>query len=131
MFGFGFGFIFSFVPILMFVFFVFFIGTLIRNATRSGARWNANNQAPVLTVVARVVAKRTEIDRHHHMHGDQTALNYTSSATTYFATFEVESGDRMEYRVSGAEFGMLVEGDTGRLTFQGTRFKSFERTRLQ
>ena len=37
------------------------------------------------------------------------------------------SGDRMELRLSGAEYGMLAEGDRGRLTFQGTRYLSFER----
>jgi len=42
-------------------------------------------------------------------------------------TFLVESGDRIELCVSGTEYGMLVEGDTGRLTFQGTRYLSFER----
>ena len=28
----------------------------------------------------------------------------------------------MEFSVSGREYGLLVEGDTGRLTFQGTRY---------
>ena len=55
-------------------------------------------------------------------------MNYSSS-TTYFATFEVESGDRMELKVSDKEYGMLAEGDIGKLTFQGTRYKSFERNR--
>ena len=49
------------------------------------------------------------------------------ASTTYYATFQVESGDRMELRLSGAEYGMLAEGDRGRLTFQGTRYLSFER----
>ena len=48
-------------------------------------------------------------------------------STRYHVTFEVESGDRMELSLSGHEFGMLVEGDTGRLSFQGTRYLSFER----
>ena len=42
-------------------------------------------------------------------------------------TFQVESGDRMELPVSGREYGMLAEGDIGKLTFQGTRYLSFER----
>ena len=33
----------------------------------------------------------------------------------------------MELHVSGSEYGMLAEGDNGRLTFQGTRYLSFER----
>ena len=54
---------------------------------------------------------------------------HDSSSTFYYTTFEVESGDRMELAVSGQDFGMLAEGDTGRLTFQGTRFKGFERVK--
>ena len=30
--------------------------------------------------------------------------------------------------MAGHEFGMLVEGDRGKLTFQGTRYLGFERT---
>ena len=52
---------------------------------------------------------------------------HTTSSTTYYVTFQVERGDRMEFHVSGLEYGMLAEGDTGRLIFQGTRYLSFER----
>ena len=52
---------------------------------------------------------------------------HTTSSTWYYATFEFESGDRMELGVSGSEYGMLAEGDSGKLTFQGTRYLSFER----
>ncbi len=48
-------------------------------------------------------------------------------ALPYYVTFEVESGDRIEFAVRGQDYGMLVEGDTGRLSFQGTRFLDFER----
>ena len=34
----------------------------------------------------------------------------------------------MELQVDDAEYGMLAEGDTGRLSFQGTRYLGFERT---
>ena len=40
---------------------------------------------------------------------------------------EVESGDRMELNLSGQEYGLLAEGDRGKLTFQGTRYLGFER----
>ena len=33
----------------------------------------------------------------------------------------------MELPVTGPEYGMLAEGDRGRLTFQGTRYLGFER----
>ena len=48
------------------------------------------------------------------------------ASTWYYATFEAESGDRMAFAVSGREYGLLAEGDKGRLTFQGTRFLGFE-----
>ena len=35
--------------------------------------------------------------------------------------------DRLELCVSGGEYGLLAEGDVGELTFQGTRYLSFER----
>ena len=38
----------------------------------------------------------------------------------------VESGDRMELSVDDSEYGMLVEGDEGKLTFQGSRYLGFE-----
>ena len=42
-------------------------------------------------------------------------------------TFEVESGDRIEFHITGLQYGKLKEGDTGVLSFQGTRYLSFER----
>ena len=37
------------------------------------------------------------------------------------------NGDRMELLIPSTQFGYLAEGDTGRLSFQGTRFLGFER----
>ena len=54
-------------------------------------------------------------------------MAHSAASTAYFVTFEVESGDRMELAVTGEEYGLLIEGDTGRLTFQGTRVKGFDR----
>ena len=51
-----------------------------------------------------------------------------TSSTSYYATFQVESGDRMELLLNGREYGLLAEGDRGWLTFQGTRYLGFERT---
>lgn len=89
--------------------------------------WNSNNQSPRLTVFATVVAKREDVTRHHHANAGGAHGFYATTNTTYYVTFQVESGDRMEFHVSGKEYGMLTEGDTGRLSFQGTRYLSFER----
>jgi len=55
-------------------------------------------------------------------------MGHTTTSTTYYATFQMESGDRMELRLDGYEYGMLAEGDRGKLSFQGTRYLSFEKT---
>lgn len=106
-----------------FIFFMVF-GTIIVRAVKGITTWHKNNQSPVLTVNAKVITKRTNVSVHHH--GNNQGM-HTSSSTSYYVTFEVKSGDRIELMVSGHEFGMLVEGDYGELTFQGTRYKAFER----
>jgi hypothetical protein len=50
-----------------------------------------------------------------------------TTSTSYYATFEVESGDRMELSVDGRAYGLLAQGDIGSLTFQGTRYLGFQR----
>ncbi len=128
--GFGFGgfdAMFTIFPILFMIVFVIVIGMFIVTAVRGVSTWNKNNASPRLTVSARVVSRRTDVTHHHHHHGG-TGHTHMSSSTWYYATFQVESGDRMEFSVSGSEYGMLAEGDQGELTFQGTRYLSFERT---
>ena len=59
--------------------------------------------------------------------GEGLAVMPSSYPITYYVTFQVESGDRMELTVSGSDYGMLVEGDIGKLSFQGTRYLGFQR----
>ncbi len=63
-----------------------------------------NNNSPQETVNAQVVAKRMKV-----------------------VTFELENGTRLELGVKDPEYGMLAEGDRGRLSYQGTRYLGFER----
>ena len=49
------------------------------------------------------------------------------SALNPFNSIEVESGDCVEFLVAGHEYGLLMEGDKGKLSFQGTRYLGFER----
>ena len=126
----GFGFGFAGFGIMFTLAFLIFLGFFIVNIVRGIGEWNKNNHSPRLTVEARVVAKRMDVTHHHHANaGDATgAHGYSStSSTSYYATFEVESGDRMELSLSGHEYGLLAEGDRGRLSFQGTRYLGFER----
>ena len=129
MYGFGgMGFLDSFLfgggfQILFFLIFALVIGLFIATAVRGIRQWPRNNNSPRLTVDAAVVAKRTEVSHHHHSGAGNA--HYTTSSTWYYVTFQVESGDRLELPVSGREYGLLVEGDRGCLTFQGTRYLGF------
>ena len=122
----GFGFGFGLFQIMFFIVFGLALCTVIMTLVKGITEWNKNNHSPRLTVPATVVTKRTDVTRrrrsgtngHHHHH----------TSTSYYVTFEVESGDRMDLHMTGSEYGMLVEGDRGNLSFQGTRYLGFERT---
>ena len=120
----GFGTTFGIMSVMMPLMFVLVFGIIIVTLIRGIGEWNKNNHSPKLTVPAAVVSRRTAVSHHHH--GGETHHVHTS--TSYYATFQVESGDRMEFALSGMEYGMLAEGDVGELTFQGTRYLSFQRT---
>ena len=121
--SFPFSFMFSVIPVIVFLGFIFVFGIIIFSVVKGANQWSKNNNSPVLNVEAIVVSKRQNVS-HSHIAGDNM---HHSSHTYYYVTFEVESGDRMEYSVKGSEYGMLVEGDTGKLTFQGTRYLGFQR----
>lgn len=113
-------------PIMFVVVFMFIAFAFVQVIST----WNKNNHSPRLTVPAIVVAKREKITHQQHAHaGDMDGAHgfHTTTNTTYYVTLQVESGDRMEFHVLGTEYGMLAEGDSGRLSFQGTRYLPFER----
>lgn len=105
---------FSIAPIFIGIIFIIVFGSVIFAIFSSLKQGIKNNNSPLLTVPAKVVSKRMHV-RGEHSH------------TTYYVTFEVQSGDRMELLVDGDEYGLLVEQDLGLLSFQGTRYISFER----
>ena len=86
-------------------------GTIVQNLKQK----HKNDNSPRITSEAEVVTKRTKVWGDH-------------SHTDYFATFQFASGDRLELEIPHNQFGYLVEGDKGKLTFQGTRFLEFQRT---
>ena len=82
--------------------------------------WYRNNQQPVISVQAKVIAKRTKVS-------GSMINSVGSTSTSYYCTFELTTGQRQEYGVSGEKYGLLAEGDEGILTFQGTRYHEIER----
>lgn len=117
----GFG-MFELMGILVPVMSIAIFGLAFYSIFKGWKQERKNDHSPRLTVEAHVVNKRTQVGHHH---GSNEHMSHTY--TRYFATFEVASGDRMELMVPASESGLLVEGDFGDLTFQGTRFLSFDR----
>ena len=115
------------VGFAIFFFLVFFLilGAFVVLLIQGIAQWGKNNKSPRLTVEATVVSRR--MNTSSHVHNTGAGAGHRDYSTSYYVTFQVESGDRMEFPVSGREYGMLAEGDRGKLNFQGTRYLSFER----
>lgn len=111
-------------PVIFILIFIMIIFTLAKGIST----WHKNNNSPRLTVSARIVAKRQNTTYQNHPNaGDTSGAHgyHTTSSTTYYVTFQVESGNIIEMSVSGSEYGKLTEGDEGKLTFQGTRYLQF------
>ena len=116
--------------VLFSIIFFCILGLIIYNIAKNISTWTQNNHSEKLTVPAKIVAKRTQVSQHQQPNaGDPSgAHGFTViSSTSYYVTFELENGGRMELSVKGSEYGMLVEGDTGALSYQGTRYLGFER----
>jgi hypothetical protein len=101
--------------LLITLLFILPIGLIIFLIVRGLVQRLENNRMPVLSVGARIVAKRTRTGGGKYV------------STSYYVTFEVPTGERREFTVSGSEYGMLGEHDAGLLTYQGTRYKGFQR----
>lgn len=110
--GFGeFDFMFTVIPVIVVFGFVFIFGMIIYQLV-STAR---DKTKPIIPVRAKVIAKRT------HVWGD-------NSRTNYYATFELENGQRIEFSIPDNKAGYIIEGDSGILSFQGNLFVKFERS---
>ncbi|MCU0523467.1 MAG: DUF2500 domain-containing protein [Elainella sp. Prado103] len=108
----------DFFPILILV---LVIGIFLFAIGSSLWQWQWNNQQPIQTVAAIIVTKRT------HVSGSGGHNTSSLTQTSYYCTFETRSGERVELRLSGREYGLLAEGDRGMLRYQGTRYLEFDR----
>lgn len=105
---------------IFYIMFVLVIGMFVFVFVKNISEWHNNNNSPRLTVDATIVDKRMATHHHHHN-------GHTTHSHSYYVTFQVQSGDRMELKVPRSEYGILVAGDIGVLSFQGTRYLGFER----
>lgn len=119
----GFNFLFSIIAIFVLIFFVIaIVGGIVL--------WHKNNNSPRLKVSAVVSAKRVdETFQQQPVMGDITGAHgyNTIIYEDYFITFQVESGDKLEFLIKESEYRRLMEGDYGNLFFQGTRYLGFEK----
>ena len=99
-FGFGFDTTFGFAQVFIFAVFAIVIVSFIAAAVKGIGTWHKNNNSPRLTVNASVVSKRQNTTVHHHR-GSNTGGMHNRSSTTYYATFQFDSGDRLELCISG------------------------------
>lgn len=109
---------FNIIGLILFLCFIVFIFTLVRDLSY----WNQEMNSPVIAVEATIISKRIQVS--HHVHGE---MHHHYTNTIYFITFELSNGDRLEFKVPGNQYGLLMEKDKGALTYQGSRFKDFQR----
>lgn len=84
-----------------------------------------SKEQPSRIVAAEVTGKREHTARQAYCR--TCAVQPSEMVTTHYVTFRIDGGEQVELVVPGQEYGALCEGDSGMLSFQGTRFLSFER----
>ena len=106
---------------------VVILGIIVYLTLKGMQEKKANDAAPIVTVDAKVKAKRIAV--HHSAHQQSmngVPLMAKSHHTTYYATFALEGDQRLELQVSEGQFQRLTEGERGKLTYQRKRFHRFE-----
>ena len=106
---------------------VVILGMIVYLTLKGMQEKKANDAAPIVTVDAKVKAKRIAV--HHSAHQQSmngVPLMAKSHHTTYYATFALEGDQRLELQVSEGQFQRLTEGERGKLTYQRKRFHRFQ-----
>ena len=114
--------IFRIFPVIFAIVFLGILGVFVFIGLRGFKGWLYNNRQQVYNDPVRVADKRT------HVWGGGT--HHASANTSYYITFEFENGERQEFMVPDRVYGQTASGDTGTLTWQGTRFHDFQRVKL-
>ncbi|MNM86227.1 hypothetical protein D3C76_62250 [compost metagenome] len=107
-----------FVKVIAAVLLIFVVGSLLFVVIKGLYVWLSNNAAEVLQRSCRIIDKRID------MWGSG---NHSNLSSNYYITFEFEDSSRIELYVTHSYYGIISVGDRGTLTYQGTRFKDFDR----
>ena len=93
-----------------------FVPTILRAATAIRRASRVAN-SPERSAEASVLSKRVEV----------SAIERGKPEQRHFATFQFPSGERVEFELTGHQFGLLAEADQGTLTWKGPRYVGFTR----
>lgn len=129
--------VFSSAPWFVVLILILLVITVLVHSIKGFRQWKFNQAQPVLTLAAEVISKNTDITR-----GIRTSMNAsvnknsTDSAlyryvqtVKYIVQFQVETGESKRFYVKRKEYERLDEKDYGKLTYQGTRYLGFVKTR--
>ena len=103
------------------IIFVMVFGMIIFQFVTGIGTWHKNNQSPRLSVSATIVAKRENITHHSHANaGDLSGTHgyHSTSSTSYYVTFQVASGDRMNCRLLAVNMECWRKATLGNLRFR-------------
>ncbi len=106
--------------------------TVLVNLIKGFRQWSYNNNQQIQTLVVEVVSKKADVTSvtriSEHKETDNPLSRY-AQLVKYYVTFQMENGERKELRVNRKEYNRLAEKDVGKLTYQGTRYLGFVKTR--
>ncbi|MCP3761417.1 DUF2500 domain-containing protein [Domibacillus sp. A3M-37] len=112
---------FGFAPFFITSVFCIVVGVMLFNIVNGSMDWVHNNNSKVMSIPAKVAAKRMLV---------RGGSGNSAASTRYYITFEYEEmGDRIELQMNGHTYGMIAKEDIGNLTYQGSRYKDFERSK--
>ena len=92
------------------------LGIIVIGAAAIAGYYLYNLAQPLVTRNAKVIGKRTSL---RQMSGPPQ--------TNYYCSFEFEDGERAEYAIDSGRYGLIAEGDRGKLDTKGALFWDFRR----
>lgn len=106
-------------PVIIMIWVIGFV--LVKAVTKNRQR-EKDDMAEVINVAAKVISRRIII----RPSKDLMLLGVATDSLEGKILFETEVGEFLEFRVIGKQYREILDGDEGLLTYQGSRFISFE-----
>ena len=91
-------------------------------------QWIKDKQSPRIVTLATITDKPIEERRIRTQRSDAPGCDI-EILYIHYVIFDLEGGDHLKLQVSKAKYDKLKKGTTGKLTFQGKQYISFEKTK--